>query len=1001
MKKNLVLTCLVCITLISSTQAQRYMEKLNRGTVAVRTSTNEVLVSWRILGPEYSSNATYNLYRGSTRIASNLSVSNYVDNISTDESYSVSAVINGNEQPKSEGVVPWIQFYKTIPLSVPAGGTTPDGVAYTYTANDCSVGDLDGDGDYEIVLKWQPTNAKDNSQGGYTGNTILDGMEMDGTRLWRINLGINIRSGAHYTQFMVYDLDGDGDAEVACKTADGTIDGQGNVIGSSSADYRNSSGYILSGPEYLTVFSGLTGRALETVSYVPARGTVSDWGDSYGNRVDRFLACIAYLDGTRPSLVMCRGYYTRIVAAAWDYRDGNLTSRWVFDTNNGYSSYEGQGNHNLAVGDVDNDGKDEIMYGACAIDDDGSGLYSTGLKHGDAGHLSDINPNSSGLEYFMCHESANGSTIPGLSLRNAASGAMKFTQPASGDVGRCLTADIDPNYIGYEMWGSNGSGIHSCTGSVITTAYPTTAGGGWTYNFGIWWDGDLLRELLDRTVITKWNSANNNTDRISTIYNYGATSNNSTKYNPCLSADIMGDWREEIIYRHYENDKLIVFTTPYPTSQRMYTLMHDPIYRLSIAWQNVGYNMPPNVGFYFGVGMDTPPDPDIIEVGGLGNSEVWMEAECGNVGSLWNKFSDDNASNDQYVTIQSGNNSTDSAPTSEIGYITYTFDVSNGLYDLWARVITTADTDDSFWVKMDDGSWFLWNNLGIYTNWTWKQCQTYSLDTGSHTLTIAYREDGALLDKLYIGNISPSGEGATANNCGINTLTLQENKIGFCSVDGTIDNNNSGYTGDGFANTTNASENGITWSVNIPSDGFYQLVWRHANGGTSDRPARLIVDGVDVVSNVSFPYTGSWTTWAETYSTNINLTAGTKLIRLEATSSSGLSNIDYMSITGLNPIGVSCSGLKSAIINSSQLNNNAFQINCYPIPVTEILNIDFGKVLINPVDIFLINMTGKVVIAEKASGISHKMNLSELPKGAYFLKISNENFHRIEQIIKE
>ncbi len=238
-------------------------------------------------------------------------------------------MLNGVEQANSASFTlpanAATQQYLQIPLQIPAGGTTPSGEAYTYTANDLSIGDLDGDGEYEYVLKWDPSNAKDNSQSGYTGNVYLDAYELNGTPLWRIDLGRNIRAGAHYTQFIVYDLDGDGRAEMAVKTADGTRSGTGQVIGSSSADYRNSSGYVLSGPEFLTIFNGQNGAILATTNYVPARGDVGSWGDTYGNRVDRFLAGVAYLDGQRPSLIMSRGYYTRAVIAAWDWRNGALT----------------------------------------------------------------------------------------------------------------------------------------------------------------------------------------------------------------------------------------------------------------------------------------------------------------------------------------------------------------------------------------------------------------------------------------------------------------------------------------------------------------------------------------------------------------------------------------------------------------------------------------------------------------------------------------------------
>jgi rhamnogalacturonan endolyase len=338
--------------------AQRQMEKLDRGVVAIKTGTN-VLISWRIFGNEYL-NVSYNLYRGSTKLNSSpiTGPSYYVDSDNIyDSTYTVTAIINGVEQPPSSPVPVWEQNYIDIPLQRPAGGTNPSG-SYTYSPNDASVGDLDGDGQYEIVLKWDPSNSKDNSQSGYTGNVYLDAYKLDGTFMWRIDLGINIRAGAHYTQFMVYDLDGDGKAELACKTAPGSKDASGDYLklgpangADHTADYRNSSGYILSGPEYFTIFDGETGYELATTDYIPPRGSVSAWGDSYGNRVDRFLACVAYLDGTRPSVVMCRGYYTRTVLAAWDWRDGQLTSRWIFDSSNGYPTYAGQGNHNLNVAD--------------------------------------------------------------------------------------------------------------------------------------------------------------------------------------------------------------------------------------------------------------------------------------------------------------------------------------------------------------------------------------------------------------------------------------------------------------------------------------------------------------------------------------------------------------------------------------------------------------------------------------------------------------------------
>ncbi|WP_426448085.1 rhamnogalacturonan lyase [Paenibacillus sp. S-38] len=587
--------------------AARQAEKLNRGVVAVQTS-NGVFVSWRLLGTEDSS-VSFNLYRGGTKVNSSpiTNSTNYQDTAGTSSSsYTVKAVVNGAEQSASPAAGVWGSGYLDVPIQKPAGGTTPDGVAYTYSANDASVGDLDGDGDYEIVLKWDPSNSKDNSQSGYTGNVYLDAYELNGTRLWRVDMGKNIRAGAHYTQFLVCDFDGDGKAEVVSKTADGTKDGTGVTIGSSTADYRNSSGYVLDGPEFLTVFSGTNGKALSTIDYVPPRGTVSSWGDSYGNRVDRFLAGVAYLDGVRPSIIMARGYYTRTVVVAFDWRSGSLTRKWTFDSDsstNG-SSTAGQGNHNLSIADVDGDGKDEIAYGSLGIDDNGAKLYVTGLGHGDAMHLGDLNPDRAGLEVFQVHESTGAAY--GAEIHDAKTGAILWGQKTGADTGRGLSADIDPRYKGEELWAS-GVGLYSVTGTQISSSNPGSI------NFAIWWDGDLSRELLDHTggtgKIDKWDYNAGSLTRLLTAT--GTSSNNSTKGNPSLQADLIGDWREEVIWRTSDSSALRIYTTSAVTTTKLHTLMHDPVYRLGVAWQNTGYNQPPHTSYYLGTGMSTPAKPSI------------------------------------------------------------------------------------------------------------------------------------------------------------------------------------------------------------------------------------------------------------------------------------------------------------------------------------------------------------------------------------------------------
>ncbi|WUT25561.1 rhamnogalacturonan lyase [Streptomyces sp. NBC_00696] len=593
-------------TLTTGTPAEaataRQVEALDRGVVSVHTDSGN-LVSWRWLGTD-PDNVSFNVYRAGTKVNSapiTGSTNYFHAGAPAQADYTVRAIVGGVEQADSVHAIQFRTGYLDVPISPPAGGTTPDGVAYTYEANDASVGDLDGDGRLDFVLKWQPTNAKDNSQSGYTGDTILDGITLDGTRLWRIDLGRNIRSGAHYTQFQVYDYDGDGKAEVAMKTADGTVDGAGTVIGNSAADYRNSSGYVLSGPEYLTMFNGQTGRAMSTVDYVPARGTVSSWGDSYGNRVDRFLAGTAYLDGSRPSLIMARGYYTRTVIAAWDWRNGAFTRRWTFDTNSSTNTgkgYDAQGNHQLAVADVDGDGKDEIVYGSMAVDDNGSGLWTTKNGHGDAMHVGDLDPSRPGLEEFKVDEDAS---KPSSWMADAKTGAVIWSTPANGDNGRGVSGDIWAGSAGAESWSAAESGVRNPKGTVVSTRKPSST------NFLSWWDGDPVRELLDATHIDKYGTTADT--RLLTAS--GVHSNNSTKATPTLSGDILGDWREEAVWPTTANTALRIYSTPYETPTRITTLLHDTQYRTALAWQNTAYNQPPHPSFYIGDGMATAPRPTV------------------------------------------------------------------------------------------------------------------------------------------------------------------------------------------------------------------------------------------------------------------------------------------------------------------------------------------------------------------------------------------------------
>ncbi len=579
------------------------VEQLDRGLISVHTGTGNY-VSWRALASD-PPGTTFNVYRGGMKVNPSPvnGASNFTDTgASAAAEYSVRPVVRGVEQATATEANPSMRFAaspnagitastRDVPLQIPPGGRTPSGENYTYNANDTSVGDLDGDGQYELVVKWEPSNAKDNSQAGYTGNVYVDAYRLTGARLWRIDLGRNIRAGAHYTQFQVFDYDGDGRAEVAMKTADGTRSGTGQTIGNGSADHRNSSGYILAGPEFLTVFRGTDGAVLATSDYVPPRGNVASWGDSYGNRVDRFLAGTAYVDGSRPSIIMARGYYTRSVITAWDWRDGQLTRRWTFDSASSGSQWAGQGNHNLSVADVDSDGRDEIIYGAMTIDDNGTGLYSTRLGHGDALHVSDFVPGRPGLEVWDIHES--GTT--GVDLHDARTGAMIFTKPnntgAEGP-GRGAAGNIYAGNPGSEFWAFGGgapSALLNASGNNVGRI-PSSA------NFLVWWDGDAVRELLDGTRIDKYGP--NGDTRL--VTGSGVSSNNGTKSTPALSADILGDWREEVIWRTTDNRALRIYSTTDPTNISRPSLMQDRQYRVAVAWQNTAYNQPPHPSFAMG-----------------------------------------------------------------------------------------------------------------------------------------------------------------------------------------------------------------------------------------------------------------------------------------------------------------------------------------------------------------------------------------------------------------
>ncbi|PRZ09553.1 hypothetical protein BCE75_102267 [Isoptericola sp. CG 20/1183] len=729
------------------------LEDLDRGLVAASTSEG-VFLSWRLLGDEVTGSTEtgmagtgFAVYRDGRQIGTVTDSTNYVDADGEATSRYVVAPLRDSHPGKgeskgngkshvrwgerSEAVVPLADDHLDIPLNTPDDGVTPVGEEYTYAANDASVADLTGDGTYEVIVQWSPSNAKDVSQKGYTGREYLDAYTLDGEQLWRIDLGVNIRAGAHYTQFPVYDFDGDGRAEVMVKTAPGTKvttyrdgeptreryvtipqdDREAGVTHAddyrySAADYyehvvemfrdwtdypevtsgewpatleeafgiepqydyplsdadareladyfmdvyapersgrndlRTFEGFVISGPEYLSVFDGRSGRPMDTVDYEPARFDDGlRWGDyamsriEPGNRVDRFLAGVAYLDGETPSAVFARGYYTRSTIATYDWDGESLTQRWLVDsgwtpmsnpfndsphgvpgTDPEFGSITTQGFHSMSAADVDGDGKQEIVYGSATIDDDGSLLYSSfdelpegsanpgaqaGLGHGDAMHVTDIDPARPGLEIWTCHE--GGAWAPyGTAMRDAATGEVLFGAYSGRDTGRCMIGDVDTDVPGIEVWGSmpggsDGSGTLSATGERLSASTPGT-------NASVRWAADGSTQIIDGSGDATPRIVAGDGSVLKTLD--GTRTNNGTKGNPSLVADVLGDWREEVLVRTEDSSALRVYLSTEVTDTKMYTLMHDPQYRVEVARQQTSYNQPSYPGFYLASDTD-------------------------------------------------------------------------------------------------------------------------------------------------------------------------------------------------------------------------------------------------------------------------------------------------------------------------------------------------------------------------------------------------------------
>lgn len=628
----------------------RQMEKLDRGLIAIKTDGG-VYLSWRLFDSEDNifgsadKNVSFNVYRDGKKISEVATKTNYVDS-TVGTNYSVAPVINGVEGEKCNPVTAYNNSYFDIPLLKPDDETIYDPsnnklATYSFFPADCSTGDVDGDGEYEIIVKWT-SHKRDVGTPAYSGTVHLAAYKLDGTKLWKndIELGKNVYSSAHTLQFLVYDFDGDGKSEVICQTSLGSKDGQCKYVSNaaqtdeeikaitdkenSTADYRSSSGVITKGEEFLTVFNGETGAAMDTISLPTTRGSENgvDYGDDFGNRSNRFVSDIAYLDGEKPYAIYLRGYYfgrngkqrTSIAGISWD--GTALSPTYRFDTQKGQEGYYdgayqyvGNGNHNCTVADVDNDGKDEFITGALCMevndDNEFRPKWCTYLQHGDALHIGNYDPTHTGFEFFTVHEDSGTNSLSGnditldfgMSVIDAETGNIMFHEGASDDTGRGVMANVGAGGY-YQIWSAKNSARQSNGGTDFTTATSLTGRNTPSMNFRIFWDGDLYDNLLNGANITDWNGRN--MSNIFSAGNYDCVSINGTKANPSLQADLFGDWREEVVYPTSDGTALRVFSTTDTTDYKIKTLMQDPVYRSGVAAEQTAYNQPPHVGFYMG-----------------------------------------------------------------------------------------------------------------------------------------------------------------------------------------------------------------------------------------------------------------------------------------------------------------------------------------------------------------------------------------------------------------
>lgn len=911
---------------VDEDQHTRQMETLDRGLVAVRTDDG-VFLSWRLFDSEdtrYGSgekNVSFNIYRNGSKIDTITDRTNYIDS-KVGSSYAVAPVVEGVEGEICQEVTVLNNNYFDIPIVKPADEivTAPDGSStqqFSFFPADCSTGDLDGDGEYEIVIKWTSSERDVGEPGdpAYSGTVKLAAYKLDGTRLWEndIDLGKNVYSSAHTVQFLVYDFDLDGKSEVVCQTSLGSTDGSGNYVSHASsdesiaaftdddnlnADFRGY-GRITTGEEFLTVFNGESGNAADTI-YLPTTREVepndngASFGDDFGNRSNRFLANIAYLDGEKPYAVYMRGYYggrngrQRTSVAGVSFDGETLTPTYRFDTEpsqpgyyEGAEEYVKNGNHNCTVADVDNDGKDEFITGAtCYEVNDENNLvvkWCTFLGHGDAMHIGDYDPTHVGFEFFTIHEDGDSSNPEnnygyinehgvfcnfGMSVIDAKTGKIIFHKGNSGDTGRGVMANIGSG--GYYQIVSSAGNYQSNGGTNFTEI-----NNGMSQNFRIFWDGDLYDELLDGTNITNYNGQN-----MSRVFSAnGCTKINGTKSNPALQADLFGDWREEVVYPTTDGNYLRVFTTTTPTEYKIKTLMQDPVYRSGVAAEQTAYNQPPHVGFYMGEELFEPAVEKIEIVSLPEKTSYAIGEELDLTGLTVKAYLEDGTEKilNAYTT-EGFDNQTSGDKTITIHYQnkTATFNVSVKAFN--KIVITTKPLKTTFSQRENlntDGLVV----TGIFEDGSTRQITDYDISgydsntLGEQIITVTYREMTATFNVTVIPASISSINGTYTTSSTVSSM--QEVHIsefsGTFNIEHTLKINSMPANGNEDKNSTagffvrfmpkidtNKPGIGAGWYLSSSSENKFNILWK-ADG----RTATPIVSDLNIGEEYKIQYTFS------------------------------------------------------------------------------------------------------------------------------------------------